>query len=300
MDTVIVTGASGLLGHVVASTLSKRFRVLGTYFKHPEPAKSIDPVGIDLTNDSAVNSLVSEVQPAVIVHCAAMTNVDDCEVSPSLAFSTNVTATELLVLRASQIGARFVYISTDSVFDGTKSYYTENDDPAPVNYYAKTKLLSEEVIQRYTSNHLILRGSFFGLKHDHIDRKGLLGWILGKAQEQEPIPGFVDVFFNPVSSIDFARIIDTMLYGDSKGIYHIGGQERLSKFEFALEACRAFGYDASLVRRVSLNEGTLKAQRPKDTSLNASRLSEAIGREMPEVAAGLQLVRNNPVQRVCP
>ena len=137
---ILVTGASGLLGaSTVLCALEQQREVVGLYHKHALQLTGLPMYGVDLTDQKATLDLVSRLKPESIVHCAAATNVDWCEDYPSEAEQNNTQASSFLAQIAQKLGAAFVYISTDAVFNGKKGNYSEADEPAPINVYGRSK-----------------------------------------------------------------------------------------------------------------------------------------------------------------
>jgi len=145
---VLVTGATGLLGWWVAKVFSERgFEVYATY--HVQSLRGLEGVrwiSMDLGNPQSAAGVVEELKPDVVVHSAAYTDVDGCEVNKEYAYRVNYLATRALAKASSRIGAYFVYVSTDYVFDGERGMYREDDVPNPVNFYGFTKLLGEVAV----------------------------------------------------------------------------------------------------------------------------------------------------------
>ena len=129
------------------------------------------------------------------MHCAAATNVDWCEDNPKQAEAINVQATADLAEIAAALNARFVYISTDSVFDGKRGDYAETDEPAPLNVYARSKLAGEQETLRLNAAAIVVRVSIYGWNAQK--KESLAEWVLRRLEEGSDVPGFTDVFFTP-------------------------------------------------------------------------------------------------------
>ncbi len=160
---ILVTGASGLLGaNFVLFAASLNQPVVAVYHQHPLALLGVIAVGADLTEKQAVRQLVREHRPEWIVHCAAATSVEWCELHPEETFRRNRDASRFLAEAALETGAGMAYISTDAVFDGERGGYREQDPPSPQNIYAQSKLAGEEAVQEVLERHLIFRGTLFG------------------------------------------------------------------------------------------------------------------------------------------
>jgi len=284
---ILITGASGLLGAYLArATTSRRLdaSLVGlTLVPEDDPRW----LRCDLTDPDSVTRLWERVAPQLVVHAAALTNVDLCERDPALADAVNRRTTELLARHAVTSGARLVYVSTDSVFDGRRGGYAETDEPAPLNVYARTKLEAEREATA-ADDHLVVRTNFFGRStRGH----GLAEWILRQLREGNEIVGFSDVVFSPLYCGDFAEFLLDFALGEERGIVHLGGAGSVSKLEFAELVAEAYELDASLVQAGRLEDVSLTAPRPLNTSLLSDRAERALGRPLPSVESGVEAMR---------
>lgn len=284
---LVVTGASGLLG---ASLLFRAMEVgrdvTGICCQHPLIGTGATLVNLDLTDRDATQRALVRLSPSSVIHCAAATNVDWCEDHPEEAQRINVEASAFLAGLAAELGAEFMYVSTDAVFDGKQGRYRESDSPDPVNTYARTKLQGEEQVLRSNPSSLIARVNMYGWNAQN--KQSLAEWVLGRLQEGKDVPGFTDVFFNPILVEDLSDVLLAMLDRRLTGLYHVVGGERVSKYHFAGQVAEMFGFPAQRVRAASVEDGTLRAARPRDTSLNTTKIRSELGRDMPDVASGLR------------
>jgi len=284
---ILVTGASGLLGSsVLLRALEMQKEVVGIYNRYPfRPSGAAGHI-VDLTDLNATRTAVATLRPSTIIHCAAATNVDWCEEHVKEADCINVSASSFLAQLANEINAKLLYVSTDSVFDGTHGHYSETDLPSPLNVYAQTKLLAEQEVVRAHSSALIVRVTFYGRNVQ--PKQSLAEWVLDQLRQGKPVPGFTDVYFCPILVNDLAAIILEMVDGDLSGIYHVVGAEKVSKYEFARRLATTFGLNPAQVAPSKIADAQLRARRPRDTSLNTEKISRALGRPMPGVDSGLQ------------
>lgn len=287
---LVVTGASGLLGANFLLTASRLgYETAGIAYRHKLRMPGVAILSADLTDEAATRKLISELKPTSIIHCAAATNVDWCEDHPQEAAKINVDASRWLAEMAYQLKAHFVYISTDSVFDGERGDYREEDEPAPVNWYAQSKLLGERAVLDSNPTALVARVNIYGWNVQN--KLSLAEWVLERLRAGEPVPGFTDVFFSPILANDLSEKLLAMLQRKLTGTYHLTGSERVSKYEFARRIAAIFGFDLTLVRPTQLSQAGLRARRPLDISLNTLKVSAALGHTMPSVDAGLRSFR---------
>jgi len=282
---MLVTGASGLLGANFVLAASKRFQVTACHGRHRVTFPDAKNVACDLRRPADVSALLTEIQPEIVAHLAAATDVERCQAEPEEAEDINVRVTERLAEWAARQGARFLLMSTDAVFDGRRGGYSESDEPGPVNVYAATKLDAERRVRAMGSNHLIVRANLYGWNAQ--PKQSLAEWVLARLESGEQVPGFTDVFFAPLLVNSLAELILTTLEKGAQGTYHAASRDSLSKFEFARSIADCFGLPRHLVVPATAGE-RLKTPRPKNSTLVAGRLSARIGVAMPSVGEDLQ------------
>jgi len=287
---LVVTGASGLLGaSVLRSAVELGWETVGLCHRHVLRDPKMRVAKVDLTDDSATRKLLFDLRPDAIVHCAAATNVDWCEDNPKQADAINVHAAAVLAEIAATCNSRFVYVSTDAVFDGKKGDYAETDEPAPLNVYARSKLAGERETLLRIPSALLVRVNIYGWNAQKKD--SLAEWVLRRLEEGRNVPGFTDVFFTPILVNDLVPVLFAMLQQELTGIYHVVGSERISKFEFARRVATTFGFDPARVTPCQVKDMNLKAERPLDVSLNTAKIRIALGHSMPDVDSGLCVFR---------
>jgi dTDP-4-dehydrorhamnose reductase len=290
-NPIWITGASGLLGANLAfEFLDRGLPVLPIVGSHGMQCGGFTSIACNLTDSRAVEELFAKHQsPSFIVHCAAATNIDWCELHPEEAMHINARAAENLAVHAHSIGATFVHISTDAIFDGVAGGYNESAPENPLNVYARTKLAGEQVVLHANPGALILRVNLFGW---NLQRKfSLAEWILDRLERRESVPGFRDVTFSPILANDLAPWILRLRSLGHSGIYHVGASDYMSKFDFALLVAEIFDLDSSLIVESSLADSTLTALRPRNTWLSAEKLSLTLGFSLPTIRQSLERFR---------
>lgn len=285
MERLLITGSSGLLGSNLVLHLSQRFQTIATYRGHRLKHDTCDNVQMDITHSDETWSVICQWKPQLVIHCAAETRVDYCEEYPEEAYRTNVLGTECLARAVASIGAKLLYISTDSVFDGKVGMYTEEAIPHPLNVYAHTKLAGEQVVMRHVADYLIVRTNIYGWNAR--PEFSLAEWILDCLDAGKEVPGFADIHFSPILVNDLVEVLAKMIDTDLRGIYHVGASERNTKLSFARMLCQVFDRDMALIRPAHSDEIGLKACRPKDTSLDVKKVTNILGRPMPKIIDGL-------------
>lgn len=283
---LLVTGASGFLGgSVCLEALGSGRPVVGAVHRGFCDQSGLRVVNADLTAPSAAKDLLRRLEPRWVVNCAGFTNVDACERDPEQARALNVDLPQMLAAACADAGVGLVHISTDSVFDGERGNYSEQDAPAPLNVYAQTKLEGERAVLEALPEALVLRTNFIGVSQS--SRAGLADWMAMTLESGERIQGFTDVTFAPLLTNEVARLILAAIESRLQGLYHAAARDACTKYDFACRLCACLGLDTTLVDRASIAAAGLAARRPLNTSLSSSRIEGALRRPMPSVDAAI-------------
>lgn len=270
---ILLTGATGLLGYNILNLLiEKNYQVIATYHETP-PIAFPDNVGwtqVSLEDENKIVEFIKETRPDVIIHVAAYTDVDGCEIYRERAYRINYLATRTIAQTAGRINAYLIYVSTDYVFDGSKGLYREDDIPNPVNYYGLTKLLGETaVLSVLPRSSLVIRTSgLYG--YSPTGRKNFGINALERLIKGEQVYAFYDQYLSPTYVYFLAKLLIKIIEEGITGILNLAG-ERLSRYEFALRLSNALKVSEKLVKPISINDARLVAKRPRDSSLDLSR-----------------------------
>ena len=288
IKSLLVTGGSGLLGSAVVRRAVGKFRVTSTYHKNPVALNGAQFVCANLLDDRDLETL-SLAKPEVIIHCAALTDVDYCESHPEEAFAQNVQASINVAEMARDLGSYMIHVSTDSVFDGEKGAYSEHDPPGPINSYGKSKLAAEQMVLKSYDHSCILRTNIFGWSATA--RKSMAEWMIGVLKRGEALTALKDVIISPLLTDDLSDVIFELCCLEYHGLIHIGSTDSCSKLQIARIIAETFGLDPSNIKAISVDELHLKAKRPKNTSLDIRRISSLLGRRMPSVSDGIKRMK---------
>lgn len=269
METLLVVGGSGLVGSKVAALASESFRVVATYreAKPKIPRVEFVPLHKERVEDGI--ALVRKTKPAVVVDTAAMHNVDRCEEERDLAWQINAGSTGALARVATDVGARYLFVSTDFVFDGAKGQYREQDVPRPVNYYGETKLGGEHAVLAASADHLVARPSVIYGWDD--TRLNFATWVLTSAREGKSINVVTDWIGSPTFADSLAGAMLQLLKVPDGGLYHLAGSDGMSRYDFAVRLAKAFGLDSTTIKPVHSADLHMKAPRPPDSSLSSAK-----------------------------
>jgi len=284
---MVVTGGSGFVGgHVAAAALAAGWRVVNADLADVGPLDGVEFLALDITDADAVSRAVAGAKPDAIIHCAAIGDVDAAERAPELAQRVNVAGTDNLARAAAQAGARLIALSTSTIFDGVRGGYAEDDRPNPINVYGRTKVAAEEAVARSAPASLIVRISMaYGCPRT--GGASFLTRVVEKLRAGEPTHQPSDEFRTPVDVLTAADALLELAASDVAGILHVGGAERISRFDMAVRVARRLGADTALVVDTSGQSVPGRAPRPKDVSFNTDRARALLRTPLLDVDPGL-------------
>ena len=292
---VLITGANGLLGQKLVDLLrnTPSVDVVAT----ARDANGLPPgwnnylfQKMDITDAGQVSRVIGDHRPAVILHAAAMTQVDDCELNREECWRVNVTATDHLIKAAENIQAHFVYVSTDFVFDGSMGPLDENAVPHPVNHYGESKLAAERLVQQSRLSWAIARTVLvYGISHD-MGRSNIVLWAKKSLQAGKPIHVVTDQWRTPTLAEDLAMGCWLIAKHKATGIYHISGEEFLTPYEVAVATADFFGLDASLIHKTDASRFTQPAKRPPKTGFIIQKAKKDLGYQPHTLQEGMAIM----------
>jgi dTDP-4-dehydrorhamnose reductase len=285
MKQLLVTGASGLLGINLALRESAHRPVTGITNTHSLSGMPFPVRSNDLTTPGGVERILDDVQPEIVIHCAAMANIDACERQPDHAELINSQVPGLLAKACHNRKIRLVHLSTDAVFDGSRGNYLETDTPHPLSVYAKTKLDGEKAVLDADPQAVVARVNFYGWSLT--GKHSLAEFFYNNLTAGNPINGFTDVEFCPLFVNNLADILLLLADGEYSGIFHVVSPISLSKYEFGCRIAEAFGLDDRLIKPVSVLDGGLTAPRSPKLTLNTDKLKNALQIVLPGIEEGI-------------
>jgi dTDP-4-dehydrorhamnose reductase len=282
---ILITGASGLLGLNLALETTNRHTVFGTVHQHALKTDAFTVLQTDLLSPGAVERLLDQTHPDWVIHCAALANLDACEADPLLAKRLNTELPHTLANHVARSGARLIHVSTDSVFDGLRGDYTEEDAPSPRSVYSRTKLEGEQAVAQADPDAIIARVNLYGWSLT--GNRSLAEFFFNNLSLGKSVMGFTDVFFCPLLTNHLAHIFISMFEKKLSGLYHVVSPECLSKYDFGLRLAHRFNLDGTLIKPTSVTQSGLKASRSPNLTLRSDKLAQALGEPLPRQSTGL-------------
>ena len=283
---ILVTGVSSSPGYKVAVTLAKRkTNVIGQYYRNPIYINGILTIKKNLVKQS--HNLIKDFKPDILIHIAALGDVDICEEKKELCYKINVLATGELLEAAYKLGTKIIFLSTDYVFDGSKGMYKEEDKPSPLNYYGLTKLIGEKKVLSLEG--IVVRTS--GIYGIGPGRTNFGKIVIQKLSRGEIIYAFSDQWLSPtLNSLLGEAIAKLALDINFSGIIHVAGP-RLSRYEFAKKIAEAFNLNSELIRLALMRRVNFKAKRPQDSSLNSTLAQKLLNIRLNDIDYALSILK---------
>jgi len=265
---ILVTGACGMLGTLVCHALRDKHHVVPT-----DVVEGCEK--LDITDTGAVFDVVNRVRPEMVIHCAAMTDVDGCEREPDKAFLINAVGTWNLACACASIDCAIAYVSTDYVFDGEKGEaYTEFDSPNPMSAYGASKLAGENAVREICPKHYIVRTSWLFAPHG----KNFALTMLRASEKNKRLTVVADQFGSPTYAKDLAEFLAGLAGSPLHGVYHFTNAGICSWYEFAKKILETAGRTETEVVPIKTEEWPTPTQRPKYSVLKHYRM-ELLGRD---------------------
>jgi dTDP-4-dehydrorhamnose reductase len=280
LQRILIIGATGFLGSSLTSNLVGNYQVFGTTNSGTSDS-SLNLHHIDGTNDFQVNKLFDNIRPDIVINCAGLTVVDECEARPEATWLLNAVLPGILSDYCAASGSKFVQISTDHFESDSQTSRSEDGVFWAVNQYGYSKLEAERIVLAKNPSALVVRTNFFGTANS--TKISLMNWIIGNLESRKKIIGVNDVIFSPVSLNVLARTLDRLIKNDCSGVINVSSNEEVSKYEFACMISSSMNLPQSLVTMGLARDVDLKAKRPSRLALSNRRLTEVLGCEIPSM-----------------
>lgn len=274
---ILITGVGGLLGRRLAEEFSDARRLILHYHSKPEIGNDGSIAVGDLGGPEHIKNLSQQFSPDIIINSAALADVDRCQKEPEISQRINVDAIELMLKHFPQ--AKFVHISTDYVFSGEKRA-CPNDPPNPINIYGDHKLLAEKITQSASPDNLIIRTNTM---LDITTGRNFFLFVYNSLKAGKKVNGANDQSSNPITAFSAAKLIRQFIEKDASRIYHIGGNDFVSRFELAVKIAEICELEESLISPVESLSIPRPAPRPPLAGLMCGDTEEFLNRKMPSL-----------------
>jgi dTDP-4-dehydrorhamnose reductase len=291
MKRILVTGVSGFLGRYVALSLKDHHTVMGTYRRHATHLDGCELTCLDVIDAKSVHAICEAFRPDVVVHTAAFGDVDGCERHPEEAYRVNDWGTECIARGAMAVGARLIYISTDQVYDGMKGNYDDEDAAHPLMVYGYTKLEGERRAATICRDGVILRLALMYGWGSPV-RLNFLDWLVERLHAGQEVPLFSDQYRSPLYVVQAAEAIGRLIdRPEIRGLFNLGGGERITRYAFGLKFCEVFDLPKAALKPIEMQSVSGLAARPRDCSMNSSKIGTLLCMRPLTVEEGLRAMR---------
>lgn len=297
---ILVTGSNGLLGQQLVRLLARQPGVaLVATSRGPNKLANIFPavrfLPLDVTDAGRLQQVLGQEQPTHLIHTAAMTNADECELNREACWQQNVTAVANLVAACAERHIHLTHLSTDFIFSGETGPLDETAPPAPVNFYGESKLAAEKLVQASHGPWAIARTVLvYGTAHDY-GRTNLVTWVRDSLRAGKPIKVVADQWRTPTLVDDLAWGCWLIASQEAQGIYHLSGAEMMTPHAMALRVAGFFGLDRRLIERVDSSTFSQPARRPLITGFTIAKAQAELDYRPHSFEQGLALVAGEPL-----
>jgi dTDP-4-dehydrorhamnose reductase len=276
MASILVTGVAGMLGSNIAYLLRHKHAVCGV------DRNDVHIAGTYTVKDSVLNiallsRMIDEHHVDTLIHCAAIVNMDACEIHPDYAEIINVIMTDNIAWLCREKHVKMIYISSDAVYSGEREGLNlETDAPAPVSIYGKTKLAAERLVLGRPGT-LVLRTNMYGFNYR--EKLSFGEWLLKSLSEEAELNMFYDILFSPLLVNHLVDVLDLCIEKNLSGLYNAGCTGAISKYDLGVAFSEAFRLPNE-IKRGSMKDFQFKAPRTKNMSLDNTKLKQALGIEL--------------------
>lgn len=290
---ILLLGAGGRLGETLLRVLRLETPCeIVAVSRHIDPSltvfRDIRFYEAELLERAVVKNLCRTELPNFVINAIAFTDVDACEIQKEIAWKVNVRLVEYLIQMSRLYDFSLVHYSSDYVFDGQAGPYMEEDRPSPINYYGRTKLASENVCKTHPERTLIIRTNVL---YGWTRKPTFLHWVLEKLKKGKPFGVVNDQFSNPTLLDDVAYATLQLIQKKATGLYHVGGTDWMSRYEFARLIAKVFEYDPEMIYPLSTEQLRQIAARPLRAGLRITKIEREFGVRLTNPLQGLEIVR---------
>lgn len=273
---VLITGSNGIVGKKLAKQLIHSG-------KHEVIATSLKPLNLEgaqtFTSDllmADINGLVEQLRPDILVHCAALSNPDACEVDRFACQRMNTDLTKRIASACEDYGTHLIFLSTDMVFNGDKGNYSETDPTEPVNFYGESKVKAEAAVMKLSTPFTIIRTSLVIGWEPKLSRLNLFTRVVASLKKGKTLTVASDQLNTPTYAEDLAYGIEQIINQGAVGIYHLSGSHSESPAKLAQDIALALNLDTNLIKPVLTKELHQPATRPLKATLNSAKAAHEL------------------------
>ncbi|MDX2188889.1 MAG: SDR family oxidoreductase [Bacteroidota bacterium] len=296
--TILITGSNGLLGQKLVELIVEKgeFRLIATGRGNNRLAKYQDKYeyeSVDITSENEVNAVFEAYEPDVVIHTAAMTNVDECELNKEACWINNVVATRNIAEACLEYNSHLIHVSTDFIFDGSHGPLTEEEKPYPISFYGYSKLAAEELITKMQGLKWSIARTVlvYGIAQD-MSRTNIILWVKKSLEDKKQIKVVDDQWRTPTLAEDLAMGCYLIAQKDKTGVFNISGKDFLNPYEMAMMVVDFFNLDKSFITKADSSTFTQPAKRPPKTGFVIDKARKELGYEPHSFNEGIEILAN--------
>ena len=287
MKKLLVIGASGLLGSKAIELGKERYETHGTYAKNEREGL----YKLDVSDKAAVFSLIEKIRPDIVMDTHGLNNVDYGESHQEEVWKVNVEGSKTVAEASQMVGAKYIFISSDYVFSGTKSIYTEKDKPDPVNYVGRAKWAVESLLEVLGINYIAARTSGLYGKSSSTGKKSFVQFVVENVQKGAKIDVINDQYSSPTLVDDIVQSLFALTETNATGVFNVVGRDCITKYDFARAICKEFKLDESLIIPCATANILQAAKRPVKVKMSTRKIKQLIKQTPVGVKKGLKIIR---------
>lgn len=294
MKKILITGSNGLLGQKLIDAIltDNSLHLIATSkgINRHQTKQGYIYAEMDITNANQVKAVITQHQPHIIIHTAALTNVDTCHAQQNLCWQMNVTAVKYIIDVCAEGDISLIHLSTDFVFDGQNGPYTEDAQPNPLSYYGKSKWAAEQLIMQANIKWAILRTVLvYGVVKD-LSRSNIVLWAKNALENNQTINVVTDQYRTPTLAEDLADVCLLAAKQGAQGIYNASGKNFMSVLELVLAVADFYGLNKSLVKPITSASLNQAAVRPLKTGFILNKAINNLGYKPHSFTDGLKIM----------
>lgn len=290
---LLVTGFNGFVAGSVIAHATEKWEVHGIdIVESPTNDPHINYHTLDLLDDKKLSKLFHKIAPDVVIHTAAMANIDTCENNKARAEQVNIDITRTIARLSSEHSTKMIFCSTDTVFDGTQGNYRETDTPNAVNFYAETKIKAEQIVLTSSKKNIVSRLSLVLGLPVMGQGNSFLANIIEKLEKDIQIPFPINEIRTPIDVVTLGSALVELSGNQYGGIIHLAGCTKINRYQMAIEIATALGYSTDLIISTDSNALAGRATRPNDASMDNSLAKNILKTPMLSLSEGLMLTLN--------
>ncbi|TAE67202.1 MAG: SDR family oxidoreductase [Bacteroidetes bacterium] len=296
---ILITGANGLLGqklvHLLTQKENQNFSILATAKGENRltKAKNFEYMSMNITDENNIKEVINAFQPHVIIHTAAMTQVDDCESQKELCWELNVKAVEYLSNICAKNNIFFIHLSTDFIFDGTTGPLSEDAIPNPISFYGESKLAAENIVlQTKNLRYAIARTVLVYGITEAMSRTNIILWVKKSLEDSKTIQVVDDQWRTPTLAEDLAMGCFLLAQKEKEGIFNISGYEMLTPYQMAMITADYFQLDTKFIVKSDSTKFTQPAKRPPKTGFLIEKARKELGFEPHSFLEGIKILES--------